>query len=173
MNNLDVKEIILLLIIIVLGIFISLNLFKNNKVTFITDSDYLYDSAVEYLIKNDNNPYVKKKNYKKFVDYKGFGIAQDKKYKYAYMWIVTESYYEQDGKLISEFGSSLPYKFIFDKKTDKIIKAITANDGKLFKVSIKNMYPKSIQNKVLNYTVDYSNLQKKVDNYYKDKINVN
>ena len=62
MKKIDIKEIILIIVIIILGIFISLNLFKNNKVTFITDSDYLYDKAIKYLLKYDDNVDRNKKN---------------------------------------------------------------------------------------------------------------
>ena len=169
MKKIDIKEIILIIVIIILGIFISLNLFKNNKVTFITDSDYLYDKAIKYLLKYDDNVDRNKKNYKRFIDYKGFGIAEDKKYKYAYMWLISDSYYEKNNKLVKSDGYSLPCKVVFNKKNDKVIKVIFTQDGEGYKVSIINMYPKEIAKKVLNYRMDDSNLKKIVDNYYKSK----
>ena len=169
MKKIDIKEIILIIIIIILGIFISLNLFKNNKVTFITDNDYLYDKAIKYLLKHDDNVDKNKKNYKRFIDYKGFGIAQDKKYKYAYMWVVSDSYYEKNDKLVKSDGYSLPCKVVFNKRNDKVIKVIFTQDGEGYKVSIINMYPKEIEKKVLNYRMDDSNLKKIVDDYYKSK----
>lgn len=169
MKKIDIKEIILIIIIIILGIFISLNLFKNNKVTFITDSDYLYDKAIKYLLKHDDNVDKNKKNYKRFIDYEGFGIAQDKKYKYAYMWVVSDSYYEKNDKLVKSGGYSSPCKVVFNKRNDKVIKVIFTQDGEGYKVSIINMYPKEIEKKVLNYRMDDSNLKKIVDDYYKSK----
>ena len=159
MKKIDIKEIILIIVIIILGIFISLNLFKNNKVTFIADSDYLYDKAIKYLLKHDDNVDKNKKNYKRFIDYKGFGIAQDKKYKYAYMWVVSDSYYEKNDKLVKSDGYSLPCKVVFNKRNDKVIKVIFTQDGEGYKVSIINMYPKEIEKKVLNYRMDDSNLK--------------
>ena len=166
MKNIDIKEIILIVVIIILGIFISLNLFKDNKVVFITDNNNLYDKTIKYLLKQDNNKDKTKKNYKRFIDYKGFGIAQDKKYKYAYMWLISDSYYEKNNKLIKSAGYSTPCKVIFNKENDKLIKVVFPKDGVLYKASIINMFPKSVQKKVLSYVVNDSNLKKTVDEYY-------
>ena len=150
MKKINYKDIILILIIVGLGIFIALNLFKDDSVVFITDSDYLYDKAVEYLIENDNNENKNKNEYKMDIKYHGFGIAKDEDYKYAYMWIVTNSSYIEDNELINRFGDSMPYKFIFSKD-DKVIEYLVPEDGREYNVSIKNMFPKSIQEEILNY----------------------
>ena len=59
--------------------------------------------------------YNQKEDYQIFFDYKGFGISQKDNIKYAYMWILNESYYVENGKLEIGSGSSMPYKFRFDE----------------------------------------------------------
>ena len=167
MKKFDIKEIILIILIIILGIFISLNLFKDNSVTFINDNDYLYEKAIEYLLKHDSNVDKTKENYKRFIDYEGFGIAQDKKYKYAYMWLISDSYYEENNKLIKSTGYSLPCKITFNKKNDKVVKVMFPEDGELYDVSIIKMFPNSIKKKVLNYVADDKELNKMAKEYYK------
>ena len=58
MKKFDIKEIILIIIIIILGIFISLNLFKDNSVTFINDNDYLYEKVIEYMYETAERPEI-------------------------------------------------------------------------------------------------------------------
>ena len=167
MKKIYYKDIILVLIIIILGIYIALNIFNDDKISFISDSDYLYDKAINYLIDNDNNSDKDKDNYKMFTDYKGFGIAQDHDYKYVYMWVLTSSYYTKENKLVESSGQSMFYKFTFNKN-DKFIKYDTPEEGRMYEVSIKNMVPRSIYKKIFNYTLDDSKLKEEVASYYKD-----
>lgn len=159
----------LIIIIIILGIYIGLNLFKDNKVTFISDSDYLYDKAIDYLRDNDTNPDKKYSNYKMFLDYKGFGIAKDKKYKYAYMWIIVDSYYVKNKRLVNSTSHSIPYKFIF-KKNDKVVKYVMPSDGRDYEFTIKGIFPKKIQKYILKYDVNSDKIDREVKDYYKDII---
>lgn len=170
MEKIDRSEIIMILIIIILGIFIALNIFKNDKVTFIDGHDYLYENAIDYLLKSDNNPDKNKANYKMFVTYRGFGTAEDNKNIYAYMWIVSESYYIENNKLKKSGSNSMPYKFIFEKSTEKLKKYEITEDGNLRNISIKNMFPKSIQNEIINYN-DESDLEGEINNYYNSILN--
>ena len=167
MNKERIKDIIYVFFIVVLGIFIVLNLFKDKSVTFITGENNLYEDAVNYLIENDTNPNKSKDNYKLFVVYDGFGIAEDEQYKYAYMWVITNSYYVDNNKLVDDTGYSMPLKFVFSKD-NKIIKYETPEDGRGYSSSIKNMYPEVLHEKILNYKADESKLKEEVDLYYKD-----
>ena len=169
MGKTDKKEKILILVIIALGIFIALNLFKNDKVTFIKDHDYLYEKAIDYLLKNDDNIDKNKDNYKMFIAYKKFGIAQDKKNIYAYMWIVSESYYVENNELVTSTSDSIPHKITFDKTNEKLIKDEITGEGNQRNISIKNMFPKSIQNEIIDYE-DNTNMQKQVYDYYKEIV---
>ena len=170
MEKIEKSEIILLLIIVVLAVFITFNLFKSDKVLFIDDHDYLYDKTIDYLLENDDNIDKDKDDYKMFITYKGFGIEEDKKSIYAYMWVVSESYYVEKNKLIKSTSNSIPCKFTFDKTSEEIIKYEITEEGNQHNISIKNMFPKNIQDEIINYEDD-SDLQKEVDDYYNDIIN--
>lgn len=170
MGKIDKNELILILIIIFLGIFIFLNLFKNDEVTFIDGYDYLYEKAVDHLLKNDNNIDKSKDNYKMFIAYKGFGIAEDNKNIYAYMWVVSEAYYTEDNKLIRGSSNSMPYKFIFKKQNKRLVRYEITEEGNQYSISIKNMFPKSIQDEIINYECDLS-LHDEIDYYYKHILN--
>ena len=115
-----------------LSIFIITILFMitgcKKKESCITDTEFLYDEAVKYIIDNDDNPEKNNKRYKMFVDYDGFGITKDEEYRYVYMWIAEESYYVSDNKIISGSGSSMPYKFTFALNESKVdITGISSN----------------------------------------------
>lgn len=109
------KDIIWISIIIILGIFIVLNI-KEETPIFIKNRDDLYEKAISYLIEKDENPDRKKQYYKLFIHYEPFGTAKDSNYLYAYMWIVTDSYYVKNNKLQNSGGNSIPYRFTFNKK---------------------------------------------------------
>ena len=82
------------------GAFVSLILFnkiyRNSKEYYITDNEYLYDVAVDYLKELDSNEINSehdKNGYHFFIDYDGIAITEDNNNKYAYMWLLGESYY--------------------------------------------------------------------------------
>ncbi len=131
-----------------------------NKTNYITDHDYLYDVATKYLKDNNNSKDLDKDDFNLFFSYDGFGITKDEKYTYAYMWILEESYYVDNGKLYMSEGSSIPYKFTFEN--DKVIKYDIPKDGDYYAQSIKELFPNEISKKVLNY--DASNLNEELKN---------
>jgi hypothetical protein len=140
----------------------------SNKENYITDYEYLYDTAVQYIIDNDTNPEKNNDRYKMFVDYNVFGITEDENYRYVYMWIAEESYYIADNKIISGSGSSMPYKITFELNDNKVIKIETPKDGNEYTSSIKEMYPDDIENKAINFQWKDDTLIKEVRNYYSD-----
>jgi len=165
MDKRSVIDFVLVSFIIILGIFIGFNIFKGDDVKFINRND-LYDLATKYIEENDLNVYRNKDNYKLFISYDGFGIAEDDKYRYAYMWIIKDSYYIQNGEIKNAGGSSIPYKFIFSKD-DKVIKYYNPEDGRGYDASLMKLFPRSIYNKIKKYKVDNSKIDLEVKNYYK------
>ena len=139
-----------------------------SKEYYITDNEHLYDTAVKYLIDNDTNPEKNKDRYKLFVDYEGFGITEDNNYRYAYMWIAEGAYYVVDNKIISGSGSSMPYRFTFEKNEIKVVKYEIPKDGNEYVSSIKKMYPNGIEDKAINYIWKDDKLTKEVKEYYSD-----
>lgn len=136
---------------------------------YLTDSDFLYGTAIQYLLDNDSSPEKNNKDYHRFADYKGFGIAEDDDYKYAYMWILDESFYVDNKDQIQVgTGGSMPYKFFFDKNTNAVIKYETPQDGTNYAPSIKRMFPGKVAREILKNgsSFDDTKLMTEVKEYY-------
>ena len=143
---------------------------NNNKQRSIDDKN-LYDLAVQYLINNDSNSEKFNDAYKSFIDYSGFGIREDNQYRYAYMWILEESYYLENNKIIFSSGSSMAYKFIFNKDNDELIKYELPMDGSYYVSSIKKMFPRDIARDILSFSKSKNrpssdNLRKQVKEHF-------
>ncbi len=160
-----------IIILVIIALLITGICIDKNKEKYIENSNQLYDIASKYILEKDENPDKDKKRYKMFIDYEGFGITEDKEYRYAYMWIYDESFYISNNRIISSGGSSMPYKFTFAKKEDKVIKYENPKDGNEYTSSIKGMFPKDLEEKVLNYKLNDSKLKRDVREYYKDLNN--
>lgn len=135
---------------------------------YLTDSDFLYDTAIQYLLDNDNSPEQSNQGYRRFADYQGFGITEDNDYKYAYMWIFDESFYVNDKDHIKVgTGGSMPYKFFFDKTTNAVIKYETPQDGTAYASSIMKMFPNKVALEMLRIdSFDNTKLMAEVKEYY-------
>lgn len=150
MNKKKCIFIMFIIIFIILNYIIYSSFFK--KTNYITDHEYLYDIAIEYLKNNDEiyNHYLQnEEDCQMIISYDGFEIAQDKEYKYAYMWIIEEIYYVSAGKLYRDTGSSMAYKFTF--KNNEVVEYEIPRDGSEYCPSIKKMFPKDISSRVLEY----------------------
>lgn len=159
---LTIGSIFIIVGIIIIGI-------NNNKEKYIKDSDYLYDIAIKYL-EEENNMFVKEdeKNYHVFIISDNFGITKRQDLKYAYMWVLKETYCI-DNDLIKQInGSSIFYKFTF--KDDIVINVEIPSDGNEYTKSIEKMIPfKDLEEKVLNYESNLS-VRDLVKSYYKNNI---
>ena len=142
-------------------------MFAKSKEVYITNSDYLYEKAIEYLYETDDYSFKDQEQYKLFIDYKGFGITEDEEYKYVYMWVLKQSYYVKNNKIISGPGSSMPYKFRYDKD-DILMDFETPKDGSEYVKSIKKMYPDDIEQNAIGYQWKDDRLIKEVREYYSD-----
>lgn len=142
--------------IIIIVCTIYYNLFY--KINLITDSDYLYNYAIEYLkrenLNNDTN--ANEKDYNNFYSYHKFGIEKKNDYKYVYMWVFSQSNYiekeEYGSALTTGYVKSLPYKITF--KDNKVIKVENPKSEKTIINFIKKEYPSKLHNKSINYNND-------------------
>lgn len=139
-----------------------------NQPKYLANSDFLYDTAIQYLLDQDNSPEKVNKGYHRFADYQGLGITEDDAYKYAYMWIFDESFYVNDKDHIKVgTGGSMPYKFFFDKTTNTVIKYETPQDGTSYAPSIKKMFPSKVAKEMLKISsFDDTKLMAEVKEYY-------
>lgn len=159
------NALIIVFIILVIGLIGIIVLLNQNEENWITDSNELYEKAVKYIEEEQKKAYgSKEQDYQIFTDYEGFGIEQKDNKKYAYMWILEEAYYTKNNKLMSDHGGSVAYKFTFEN--DEVIKYEVPLDGSYYTSSIKEMFPESIQDKILNYQMDSSKLRECVKEHY-------
>ena len=167
LKNIDKKKICYVLVLV--GLFIILMLVNrtNNGEEYIKGNKKLYDVAMEYLKEEEYKEYSSSKQtaYKRFYSYDGFGITENSKYKYAYMWILGESYYlDNDNKIASDSGYSMFFKFTF--KDGKVKKYENPKDGGEYTKSVKKMSIDSkMSDKILKYNSKLSN-EKEVKKYY-------
>lgn len=157
----------LLIITLIIGINVNLSNKSNEKYgDWITDNEFLYDKAIEYLRERKyKTTYDKdKEDYQIFYDYEGFGIKEKDNQKYAYMYILEESYYVKHGKIRSSESSCMPYKFIFEN--NEVIGYENPKDGSEYANSIREIFPDDIENKVKRYEFKDAKLKKKVEEHY-------
>jgi hypothetical protein len=172
MNKKIVMVILVVLLIIGFICGIAVGLSRKNNIekygAWITDNEYLYDKAIEYLkeeeYQNEYNKDKDKEDYQIFIDYKGFGIKEKDNKKYAYMYILQESYYVKNGKLRGSTASCIPYKFTFEN--DEVVGYEVPDDGTNNTASIKNLFPDDIEDKVVGYMFDNTNLRNNVTKHY-------
>lgn len=72
----------------------------------------------------------------------------------------------ENNEIISGSGSSMAYKFVFDKDEDRVIKYELPMDGSYYVSSIKKMFPRDIAKKVLSFSFSDDNLRNQVKQYY-------
>ena len=175
-NGVKIVLIIVCILIVIVGIIYGVIVLNNkNEEVYITDNDFLYDVAKEYLINQEKETSHDKDmpKFNSFIAYKGFGIQENsnKTEKYAYMWILQENYYSVDNKIHLGTGSSMPYKFTF--KDDKVLKYDIPEDGSYYTSSMKNLFPSDVYNKIISYDSSSSgelgkNLRQQLRNYYSE-----
>ena len=178
--------IILAIAIFILGIIgvIVVGLNNNSKEIEVKGKEELYDKVEEYLISKEQPHYfVEEKNAKPnynvsdfqvFTDIARLGIKEKDDETYVYIWALVESYYVQDGKLISNGGYSIPHKFII--KDNEIIDYKIPRDGSEYSKSIKEIFPLDIRNKLDDDLVDGNKIDNQIKEHYSylqdDKISI-
>ena len=156
---------ILILFIIVFGTLfvIDINRMKNNEPVFFSNWNFDYfppvnldDEKITYSIENyivtNGDEYKQHDNSKTFASVRTFLIQEKEENKlyYVYAWVLEESFYYEDGKIINDSGSSIPYKFVVEKTDDEF--AVTDSriprDGNYYPIDIKNIFPASVQEQI-------------------------
>jgi len=112
----------------------------------------------------ENTPEHQKDGYNFFVAYDGLGITEKDDEKYAYMWVLGESYYLDKNEIKDLSGYSIFHKFTF--KDNKVINVEITKDGSEYTKSVKDMCPdKKMEKIVLNYNSELS-VKDQVNSYY-------
>ena len=154
--------ILIVIIVLVFGIFTL----KKDKTVWVTDYEFLYNKAVEYIAQQSRleSHDKDKEDFQVFIDFERFGIEEKDNKKIVYMWILEESYYVENNELQTSTGSSMPYKFTFEN--NEIVDYELPKDGIYYAPSIKDMFPDSIENKVMLFCMSDTKLKEQVKEHY-------
>ena len=150
---------ILIILITLLVLFtIDITRMRNNEPVLFSTWGYSYippinldsvnvEKAIkDYLISEDekNHHYD---NEKSFVAMRDYLIVQESSNKYyIYAWVLEESYYQENDKIIRDTSSSMPYKFELVKDDDNFIvnNYEIPRDGSYYEKDMKYLFPKSV-----------------------------
>ncbi len=145
---------------------IDINRMRNNEPVFFSTWGFKYAPPVnldnvniettikQYLIENDEKHH---QNEKSFVAMKTYLITEDSKDKYfVYAWVLQENYYEENGEIINDTGSSIPYKFELVKIDDEFIveNYDIPRDGTDYAKDMKRIFPNRVLNDMDNVHID-------------------
>ena len=129
------KYVVLILMIIFIAILGGI-IYANSEKT-VNGKEELYEKVEEYLVSlEEPNYFLESKDaelnydisdFKVFTDIEKLGIKKRKNQFHVYVWAKVESYYVQDGKLVSNSGSAAPYEFIIEN--DVVIDYKKPKDG--------------------------------------------
>lgn len=158
-------------ILVIVSILIGIKFYliqKSNKEygDWIYNSDYLYDKAINYLkVEKENLTKDKEKeDYQTFYSYHGFGIKEKDNKKYAYMYILEESYYVKHNKLRIDDKNAMLYKFAFEN--DEVENYIIPKEGENYKISVKEIFPDDIEKEALNYGTEKLKYNNIIEEHY-------
>lgn len=148
--------------------------------TVVTDKDDLYIIGANYIKEkfSDLNTRKESEDYTVFLDYHKYYITKDSDYYYAYMWVLSESYYVKNETLYQGRMNSSLYKVVF--KDDEVYSYEMPNDGKTyektesytmttdydFPASLKSMCPnRRVYNSIMNTEISLSTKEEVEEHY--------
>ncbi len=147
---------------------IDITRMRNNEAVFFSTWGFQYappiniddvnmENAIKkYLVGEDekNNHY---ENEKSFVAIRIYLINEDSKDKYyIYAWVLQEKYYLENGEVIKDTGSSIPYKFELVKENNEFIvnDYDIPRDGSYYAKDMKHIFPNSVLRDMENIHTD-------------------
>ena len=125
--------IIIFIAMVVTLFIIDMNRIRNNKPVFFSTWGYYYAPPIDlepqrieialkdYLVEKGDNEYKRNDNEKTFVSMKIYLIEEKENDSIfnIYALILQEKYYLENNEIKQDSGSSIPYKFVIEKKIDK------------------------------------------------------
>jgi len=142
---------------------IDINRMRNNEPVFFStwgfdyfppvnlDDEKIINSIENYIVANGDE-HKRHDNSKTFASMRVFLIdeKEENNLYYVYAWVLEECFYYEDGKIINESGSSIPYKFVVEKINDEfeVTDSRIPRDGSYYPKDIKNIFPRSVRNQI-------------------------
>ena len=165
---------------------IDINRMKNNKPVFFStwgfdyfppvnlDEEKVINSIENYIVTNGDK-HKRHDNSKTFASMRTFLIDEKDNLYYVYTWVLEECFYFEDGKIIQESGSSIPYKFVVEKINDKfeVSDSRIPRDGSYYPKDIKNIFPRSVRKEIENVHQDGTIERLSLDNRQKAEFYFN
>ena len=162
------KSLVVVICVIILLFLSTLTLYtidmirmKQNAPVLFSTWGYEYAPALNIPVEEINNTI---KNYlvekgdskekyhdglKTFVSMRVYLLQEEKKdEKYnVYAWVLEESYYKEDGKVLQDSGSSIPHKFTVEKIDDRyeVVGYEIPRDGNYYLQDMKKIFPYSVR----------------------------
>lgn len=179
--------IVLLIVSLVVLFFIDTNRMRNNKpVIFSTwgfdyvppinlDEELLERTIRDYFLLRAKSESRNLNNEKSFISTKTYLIHEvDYDTTIVYMWVLEETYYEDNGKIIEDSASSIPYKITVEKSDDEylVVEVEMPGDGTNYEKDMKVLFPKSVRNDINKVHTDgtterlHLEIEEQKDNYY-------
>ena len=142
---------------------IDINRMRNNEPVFFStwgfdyfppvnlDDEKIINSIENYIVANGDE-YKRHDNSKTFASMRVFLIdeKEENNLYYVYAWVLEECFYYENGKIIDESGSSIPYKFVVEKINDEfeVTDSRIPRDGSYYPKDIKNIFPRSVRKQI-------------------------
>ena len=162
---------IIIFIAIVVSLFIiDINRIRNNKPVFFSTWGYSYAPPIDlepqkieialkdYLVENGDNEYKRNDNEKTFVSMKIYLIEEKENDSIfnIYALVLQEKYYLENNEIKQDSGSSIPYKFVLEKKDDTytIKDSRVPRDGSYYEDDMKNIFPMDVRSDMKQNEVD-------------------
>jgi transcriptional regulator with XRE-family HTH domain len=85
---------------------------------------------------------------------------------YVYAWVLEESYYSENGKILQGSGSSIPHRFILTEEDGQfsVIADAIPRDGSFYPIDMEELFPWSVrvQMDLLHHNGDFERLEKNI-----------
>lgn len=188
-NNIIFSVIATILILIALLaslFFIDISRMRNNKPVLFSTWGFDYNPPInlneekiertirDYLLLKAKNDSRGLNNEKTFVSIKTYLIKETKDKTIAYLWSLKETFYEENGNIIEDSGSSIPYKITLESYNDDyvVLEYQIPRDGSLYVKDMKKLFPKSVRKSMDNIHDDGTierlkfDIEEQKENYY-------
>ena len=159
--KLVITLICLIVSMFVIAFLIDVNRMRNNMPVVFSTWGFRYTPPVnlkelelehaiyEYLISKNESEDTKHLGEKWFVSPNIYSIEEimsETRYN-VYSWVLEKSYYLENNEIKLGSGSSMPYKFVVEKKEDEFVVTDfkVPRDGSLYAEDMKNIFPHSVR----------------------------
>ena len=180
----------IVLFIIVFGslFIVDINRMRNNEPVFFNtwgfdyfppvnlDDEKIVNSIENYIVSNGDE-YKLHANSKTFASVKTFLISEKEENKlyYVYAWVLEECFYYENGKIINDSGSSIPYQFVVEKTDDEfeVVDSRIPRDGVYYPKDLNNIFPADVREQIKDVHQDGTIERLSLANQQKAKLYFN